>query len=478
VVLAPQIGKPVANIYADSVWLDDAFVRTQTNLGLHIRLRNGGSLPLANCPVKVRLGAQQVAAFSVTLERSQAITATVQVQLPNSQLALGEVVTGDSPVTFDNTYYFALQPTASIRVLEIGAEPMAQKVYGAEPLFLYSFSLPKQVNYGNLRRANLILVNGTAAIHAGLREVLTEVVHRGGSVVVAPPSNLTERTATLQLLRALGVSGGQWENPANGALALQEVAMPDAHNLFFRDVFGAQPRQVALPQVAPVLRLGQGGAAILRLRDGDSFLAEFKNASAGRTYVFTAPFAEAYGDFTTQGLFVPVLYRLAMLSYHGNQRPAYRMNEAAVTLDVQPQAANESAFRLVRDSITLIPIQRLRAGSLQLEVPAQMTQPGFYELRRRGQRITTLAFNADKKESELKVYSAAELRELIGPNRPNVHILDGKAGSVALTRYRAEQTGEPLWRYCLFVVLGCLLAEGLLLRFGRSKVAIRLPVAA
>jgi hypothetical protein len=132
----------------------------------------------------------------------------------------------------------------------------------------------------------------------------------------------------------------------------------------------------------------------------------------------------------------------------------------------------------VRDSLTLIPAQRLRGTSLQLELPPTMSQAGFYELRRAGRLVTTLAFNADRKESELAAYSPAELRQLAGPDHPNVQVLEPSAGPEALLRYRAEQTGRPLWRYCLLAALACLLAEALVLRFGRQKVAARPVVVA
>ncbi|RZK27625.1 MAG: hypothetical protein EOO61_23175, partial [Hymenobacter sp.] len=131
VVLIPQVARPVANVFVDSVWLEDAFVRTRTNLGLHIRLKNGGSAAITNCPVKVRLGKQQVAAFSTSLAAGQAITTTVQVQLPEKILALGQVITEDKPVAFDNSFYFTLQPTATIQVVEIGSEPIARQAYEA-----------------------------------------------------------------------------------------------------------------------------------------------------------------------------------------------------------------------------------------------------------------------------------------------------------------------------------------------------------
>ena len=482
VVLVPQVARPTANVYVDSVWLEDAFVRTQVNIGLHIRLKNGGSTAITDCPVKVRLGKQQVAAFNATLAAGQSNTTVVQVQLADKQLALGQVVTEDRPAIFDNTFYFTLQPTATIRVVEIGEEPVAKQAYEAEPLFAYSFAKPQQVNFSQLQRANLVLVHEVATVEAGLQQALQGVVRRGGSVVVVPPGGSAGREATLRLLRALGVAGAQWNTAATATPVLQEVAMPSSRDPFFREVFGAQPRQAVLPHVAPVLNLGRSGTDILRLRDGDSYLAEFRNGGAGRTYVFTAPFSKAYGDFTAQGLFVPVLYRMAMLNYQAGQQPAYRLTAPTVAVELAPESAgngqDEAAFRLVRDSLTLIPAQRLRGTSLQLQLPPAMSQPGFYELRRQGRLVTTLAFNADPRESELAAYSVAELRQLLGPDHPNAQVLDPTAGPEALLRYRAEQTGQALWRYCLLAVLVCLLAEALLLRFGRPKAAVRPLVSA
>lgn len=479
VILVPQVARPVSNIYVDSVWLDDAFVRTQANLGLHIRLRNGGTDVSADCPVKVRLGTQQVAAFSVSLAARQTTTTVVQVQLLAKQLTLGQVLTGDSPIVFDNTYYFTLQPTTTIRVVEIGAEPVAQQVYNAEALFTYHFAKPQQLNYDKLQQANIVIVREVTAINAGLREALVGVARRGGSIVVVPPHEAAGREATTQLLRDLGVGGVQWEASTTGPPVLQEVAMPSVKNPFFRDVFGTQPRQVVLPQVAPVLSLGRGGIDILRLRDGNSYLAEFRGV--GKTYVFTAPFSKGYGDFTTQGLFVPVMYRLAMLSYQTSQQPAYRLTTPAVNLELVPSTTSgrqaEAAFRLVQDSLTFIPAQRIRSASLQLELPATMSKAGFYELQRNGKTLTTLAFNQDRQESELAAYSVAELRQLIGPGHPNIKVLDGAAGPEALVRYRAEQTGQALWRYCLLAALVCLLVEALLLRFGKPRVRAGVAMA-
>jgi len=470
VVLVPQVARSLSNVYVDSVWLNDAFVRIRTNVGLHIRLRNGGSEAVADCPVKVLIAGRQVATFRVTIGVGQASETIAQVQLSDNKLALGQVVTGDVPVTFDNIYYFTMQPAAAIRILEVGPAPVTQRAYTNESLFTYSFSKPQAVNYGELRQANLVFLNEVPQVDTGLREALAGVVRRGGSVVVVPTANPAARTSYHELFRALGIGGEQWLASATELPVRQEVVMPSPRDPFFKDVFGAQPRQVVMPQVAPVLRLGQAGADIMRLRDGDGYLTAYGNG-AGRAYVFAAPFAKDYTDFTAHALFLPVLYRLAMLSYHTDQLPAYRLTIPSVALTVPAVAGarDEASYRLVKDSLAYIPAQRAQNGQLHLDVPTDLRTPGFYQLTNQGKVVTTLAFNADKRESELAAYSAAELRQLLGATHPNVRVLEGGAQPEAIARYRTQQASQPLWRYCLLAVLACLLAETLLLRFGRRR---------
>jgi hypothetical protein len=483
VVLVPQVAKPAGNVYVDSVWIDDAFVRLKTNIGLHIRLRNGGSVAATDCPVKVFLNDRQVAAFRVTVEPGQAVASLVQVQVVDNRLALGRVVTEDVPVTFDNTYYFTLQPAAAIPILEIGAEPVAQRLYSNEPLFNYSFTKPQSLNYAELRKANLVLVREVERLDAGLQDALQAVVKRGGSVVIVPSVLVAGQSSYQQFFKKLGLGAAQWEKPAAGPAELREVALPSPQEPFFRDVFGAQQRSVTMPRVAPVLRWPRTGTDIMRMRDGESYLAEFSSGT-GRVYVFSAPFSKEYSDFTSHALFVPVLYRMAMLSYRNEQLPAYRLTQATVPLALPAATTagtrgqgDEASLRLVKDSLTLIPIQRVQGQEVRLDVPIGMNEPGFYQVQRRGRVLTTLAFNQAKRESELAAYSAEELRQAIGPEQKNVRVLEGGTVGAALAKFRAEQTGQPLWRYFLLLALACLLAEALLIRFGSRKAAKK-PVVA
>jgi len=468
VFFVPVTGKQVSNVYIDSVWIDDAFVRARTNTGLHVRVRNGGRVVATDCSVKVFLGERQVSAFRMTVEAGAAAATVVQVQVPDGALALGRVVTEDSPVTFDNTYYFTMQPAAAIHILEIGLEPVTQQLYGNEPLFSYAFEKPQSINYAKLRQVNLVVLNEVKEVDAGLREGLWDVLKRGGSVVVIPSILEAGRDSYQQLFKRLGLGDAQWEAKQQ-IPERREVAMPSRQEPFFRDVLGAQQRAVTMPRVAPVLRWTRTGTDILRLRDGESYLADFVSG-AGHVYVFSAPFAKEYSDFNTHALFLPVMYRMAMLSYQNEQLPAYRLSQGTVVLRLVEGAGGESGrmgesgFRLMKDSLKLIPTQRVVGQEVRLDLPVGMNAPGFYQLQRGGKVLTTLAFNQDKRESELAAYSVDELRQMIGPNRPNIRVLENGADGKSLAKFQANQTVRPLWRYFVVLALVGLLAEALLVR--------------
>jgi hypothetical protein len=232
-----------------------------------------------------------------------------------------------------------------------------------------------------------------------------------------------------------------------------------------------------MPRAAPVLRWSRTGTDILRLRDGESYLAGF-TSGAGKVYVFSAPLSSAYSDFREHALFVPVMYRMAMLSYRNEQLPAYRIGQANVSLPLPvgsgaPTQREETAFRLVKDSLTLIPGQRVVGSEVRLELPQTMNVPGFYQVRQGQKVLTTLAFNADKRESELAAYSADELRQMLGNDHPNVRVVESGVDGAGLVADNTAQTGTPLWRYCLAAALFFLLAEALLVRFGRRRVAAK-----
>ncbi|WP_022825900.1 BatA domain-containing protein [Hymenobacter norwichensis] len=482
VFLVPVAARSLKNVFVDSVWLDDAFIRRNTNITLHIRLRNGGSMKVESCQVKLFVGDRQATAFRTDVPVNGVATTNVQLRLEGEQLEKCRIELDDFPVMFDNSFYFTLQPSPQIKILDIAATERlggaTRQLYANEPLFAYNSAKASGIDYRALESSDLVLVQEQPRMDAGLRESLVRVVRRGGSLVLVPPAEAVARASYTQLFADLGVGPVAWE-PAGAAPVLRDVAVPAAQNPFFKDVFGSQNRQPLMPKVSPVIRWSRSDANIMRMRDGEGFLGEF-SSGPGKVYVFAAPFNSTYSDFTQHALFVPVMYRLAMQSYRREQHPSYRLNQGTIAINIAEtvKGSAEQVFKLSKDSTTFIPSQRLQAGVLRFSVPAAMREPGFYTLSLNGKVVASLAFNFDKRESELAAYSAEDLRQLIGPNRPNVQVFDVKDGESVAAKYKAERVGTPLWQYCLWIALASLLAEVLLLRFMRQQKAAPAPAVA
>ncbi|MCB2411171.1 BatA domain-containing protein [Hymenobacter lucidus] len=484
VYLVPLQAKETANIYVDSVLLDDAFVRSSADVSLRVRLRNGGMLATSNVQVKVFVGSRQVAAYQASVPAHESVVTAVQVQLPDGAVQPCRVEVEDFPVTFDNTYYFTLQASPQIRIINIGAPQTARagRVYANETMFAASSSAAQGLNYSQLNAANLLVLEEIPRLDNALRENLRRAVLQGATLVIVPPAGGTEMQEEYsRLFRELGIGGVQWEKSPGTTPVLQDVAAPNLQNPFFQDVFAASNQRAVMPKAAPVLRWSRSGTDVLKMRNGDGFLAGFTSGK-GKVYLFAAPFQPSYSDFTQHALFVPVMYRLAMLSYQTEQRVAYRLNQSTIALNLVLPAGrsqrDEPVVSLRKDSLTVVPAQRWEAGTLRLTIPATVQEAGFYQVVYNNRVLTTLALNIDKDESELSYYSAAELRQLIGPNRPNIQVYESGTDRSVAAHYKAQRVGTPLWRYCLLLALVFLLTEVLLLRFMGRPQRVAAAVAA
>ncbi|AYA35777.1 hypothetical protein D3Y59_01165 [Hymenobacter oligotrophus] len=464
VYLLPLRPAPTASVYVDSLYMADEFVRPGVETTLLMRLRNGGTTDARGVVVRVLVGARQVGTFQVDLAAGQSQVSSVRVRLSGTDAVKCRVEVDDQPIRYDNTFYFVLKPSRRVRVLEIGgSRSPLQRLYPNESVFEYKQESGFEPE--GLSNADFVIINANSSLVASQRAALRRFVEGGGTVLFVPaPSkvgaNLSETLADLGLTSV---------RPLNGAAATQEVASPDKQNPFFKDVFAQQTRQPDMPRATPLLAWSRSTLDVLKLRDGSAFLSGFRTGK-GMLYVVASPLAPAYTTFPEHPLFVPVMYRLATSSVGQEQLPAYRLTDRAVVLrqPTETPTGTEQVYRLANDRSAFIPAQHVRDGRLYLQLPPDLRQPGYYQLSLGKRNLGTLAFNIDKKESELAYYSVEELRQLEN-TFPNVHVYESAGGQSVAAQFAQQRTGTPLWRYCLAAALLCLLGEVLVLRFAGAR---------
>jgi hypothetical protein len=476
--IVPLDAQATKNVYVDSVWLSTPFIREMQNNSLNVKLNNAGRENVKNLPVRLYLDDAQTSTASATLPPGGSATISLNFNVTAKGYHRGRIVFEDYPITFDNQYFFVIEASPAVRVLHLyeqQAGPANQPasyvdaVYSDDSLFVRRSFNVQNFDVGQLKETDFVVLEGVASISGTLRTELERFVRQGGSLAIIPPIN-PNAASYGPFLSALGISGITTASPTDRPTALP-VADPDRRNPFFRDVFqqSYQAEPLNMPTAAPVWRWN-AGVRLLNLRDGNPLLTQSRVGAGGTIYLLASPLTSTYGNLAEHALFVPVMYKMAALSVRA-QRTAYSFDENIVTIPVT-NPSERSVYKLKRDKLEIIPVQRVVGNQLLLEMPksnelaaGQEVEAGYYELQNsEGKTERLLAFNHGNQESAMDFYSADELRRAFA-NQPNVEVFDSIQDGDFVQVLEQENLGKSLWKYFLLAALAFLLVEVGLVRF-------------
>ncbi len=180
----------------------------------------------------------------------------------------------------------------------------------------------------------------------------------------------------------------------------------------------------------------------------------------GKVYVSAVPLSDDYGSLQRHALFVPIMFRIALLS--GHDQPLFYTLGQDESIEVPPVQVNEKQLlKLVKGDKSVIPDVRQQEGSTQLFVSDQLQETGNYELKKQDSILSVLAFNDNRKESDMSYLNAADLKQIF-PQAGNVL----EAGQASIKGEVAELNfGLQLWKLCIILALIFLAVEILLTRY-------------
>jgi len=460
--LVPLQAAQVNNIAIDSVYLDDEFVRHGVENVLHVKFFNSGEETVADLPVKLFIDDTQAAALRIDVPAKQSAEAVINFKVNGSKENRAYITIDDYPITFDNTYFFTLAPSANITIVALTDNPQNSLagLYKSESAFTFSEYNSSQVDYGQVANADVLILNGLQSVSPALVATVANFAKAGGTVAVIPAVD-ADRSGYGNLFQNLNISANFTGVTAGGVKT--NVLAPQPDNPFFRSIFSAYDAKMEMPAAVRSIAWTRASEDILKFRGGAAYLSRFDRGN-GHVYLLAAPLDEAYNTLASHALFVPVMYKIAIAGYKQEQALAYTFNNNTIEVPAAASMQKEGVYTLKKDSLVYIPEQQVRAGKLFFNVPPAMAEAGFYTLQLQDSILATLAFNYAKQESQLAQYTPDELRELVGKNQPNIHIYDyGDAFSVKAD-FEKQFFGVKLWKYCLILCLFFLIAEIALIR--------------
>ncbi len=452
--LAPINFKAVANLFVDSVYLSNPYLLANNANAIHVKLRNNGPETAEEVIVKLTINDVQVATAGATVNPMSSTTVQFDINFNLSDVNSGKISFEDFPVTYDNEFYFALNTTQKIDILEIKGEKASDvlsKVYGNEQLFDFlSFSI-HNLDYNLIKEADIVFLNEVNAAPATLIPHLQQYVEDDGHVVI-----VFGEQPSLDHFSFFGLP--EPLRPSNaGNLSLQRIAQPDLSNPFFDNIFEATGEAIAMPTAVGTVAWGSAGMDILVFSNGTPYISR---SVLDNLYYIGGPLRDEFSSFHNHALFVPIMYRLAALSqsvsedlYHYIDQPQFAIKKGSIT--------SHDVAKLASGSQEIIPSQMILGNRVVFEVPKYTLAPGFYSLENIEGLQKTLAFNYNKTESYLEQMTIKELNDYFGGSAT---IYDNSSVDTFRAAIKERNEGRGLWKHCLMLALSFLLIEILLIR--------------
>lgn len=459
------------NLYIDSCWFDNPVVQLNEQAVLNVKLTNVSDIRLEKIPVRLIIENTQRAVASVDIDAgsSREISFTFSNNSPG-QLG-GYIEINDFPVTYDDIYYFAFKISPEINVLAVNDDkpnPYISSVFSVDSIFKLTNTTARQVDLSSLNSYSLIILNELKSASSGLIQELSKFAENGGSVLFIPSMEATtESQNTLLGGLSLDLMTGLDTSP------LKMAGINSDHPLY-REVFEQgtlNTENLDYPVINAHFNISLSSASkgetLLELANGQ-YLLSTQAYGSGKVYQFTAPLNDKAGNFVRHALYVPTMLNIAFQSEKVSRIMYY--TDYLFPISVMGNFSEKDNVVKVTSAdgkMEFIPELRQMNGQNYILLNGQVTEAGLYKVSVGDTEIDRLAFNFNRKESDLKPASEDELEKLGEATGYEIISNSPKPLNEVLT---SGVKGENIWKWFVIAALISALIEVMLLLYARRKV--------
>ena len=445
------------NVYIDSVYLKDPFIIGDRENKLFARLINTGDEEVNDLVVKFFIENDQAAAGSVNILPGSAAEVYFDLNIEILGMNKCSLSFEEFPISFDNDYYFTLSRSEQINVLEIKSQDAGDaisKVFANETVFNFISYDINNLEYSSVNTSDLIVLNELTSFNSSLLPAFQQFQSNNGDIFIVPGSNI-DTVSYGQFLSFIPIS-------KSSPIEMEQLASINPKNPYFESMFETVNENFDMPVARPAISWGRSDADLMNFKNGNPYLSVFDQF--GRTYLAGSPFQDDYTGFHRHALFVPTMYRAAVLSKKESNKLSYSLDEQIISIRLDSISRN-IIYKLKRDEEEIIPNQRISGDQLILDLPKYTLENGFYELMEGNKMIAILAFNHSKQESKLEQLTNETAIRGVFPGISNLNIFEFGDAADFSREMKERYEGVNLWKYALILALIFMFTEVLLLRF-------------
>lgn len=468
----PLVPNNVANLYIDSCWVEVPAHRLNQEEELFVRIKNSSNQDYNNLPLKLYLNdsIKSITNFSVKAENE--ITAKLKYVNNTSGIQLGKVEITDYPFTHDNNWYISyfVEPRLNALAIFDNSRNSQEGINYISALFENDdYILLDKMNFKSLQvsklgKYNTIFLVNLESFSSGFLSAINSVVENGTSVVLFPSinNNPAFNNSFLHLFGANSIAGTDTTN--------QKISGIDFENNFYKNVFRKKEKNAIMPEIKGHLQFNEN------IRSSESRLLWFQNNDKalstlsyklGKVWIFSFPLTKENASFARDVIFVPSIYNIVLNSLPAQQISFIVGKTTSFTIRKSKNIDLNQPIEIqnVKDNETFIPAKNSSTRGIRIDFNGQINKAGHFLVKNSKKTVAAMAFNFNRKESDLHYISNSELKnklELL--QLKNASVISNATSNFAEI-FDELQNGKQLWKLFILLALAAILGEVLIARF-------------
>lgn len=466
--LIPMPNEDRNNVSVDSCWFLSPVFKVGNQVTFFARIHNYGKEAVEKLPVKLYVNDKQKSIAALDIPAGSFVDCRMVYNIESVGTQCGRVVLEDAPITFDDQLFFTYEVTdnTNIAVIE-DKEPnrFLYALYGKDSVFNYNAMAYNQVNYSQLKQCEVIVLSEVPTISSGLADELSKFVKSGGTLLVFPAKELDNSYRSF----LSGLGAGSF-----GTLTKKELKCGNINteSLYFKGALEDQKGQLDMPVTLQHYEIsgGSGNEVIMSLENGAPLLASYP-IEKGKVILSAVAMNDDYGNAHRHALFFVPMHNIGIMS--AMQSKLYNIigvdNMQTIALKTE-NMDNVLTLKSRSNKEEFIPEQRRVGNETALYFHDQVHDSGLYDIVKDGVVIGTIAFNQNRKESDLECYDEGDLKKMAKSSDQNIDVISADTKNIAKS-ITDKLNGKALWKYFIIFALLCFLTEIILLRFwGKPKI--------
>ncbi len=428
------------NVSIDSVYIDET---TEDFYNINVNLSRFGT-DIKSVPIAIY---NQNKLIAKTVSNLETAKKSLHFSIPK-QAFHGYVSISDNSLAYDNTFYFSISKTQKTSVISIGESQKSnflQRIYTNDE-FNYSNLELASLDYNNLEKQDVIVLNELDEIPQALQLTLKDFVQKGGNLVLIPSAKSNVASLNTFLVNFGNIQFKSLE------IANKLISKINFNHPLFTGVFENTISNFQYPMTKASFSIVSSSSAALLYENQTAFLAGLLNP-VSTVYVFSAPINTENSNFQQSPLIVPTFYKMAQ-SNQNNGINALTIGKSNPFI-VSTSLSKDGILEIKNANEQFIPIQQIMNSKVKLTFNDLPKEAGNFEIINQKQWIENISFNYSRSESNLN-----QLDDNLLSNYSTSDTIESIFHSI-----QSDRMDNQLWKWFVIFALLFLLCEMAIIKF-------------